>query len=511
MRRRVALAAALCLALTACGPEGAPEPSLTPSPSLAPSPTQSAPTPTVAPTAQGDFVLPLDAAGGWNPYVGSRSGNMSLLPLLCEGLYALDDRFTPQGVLAREATASEGGLTWTVRLRQGVTFSDGTALTGQTVVKAVNAARSGDSLYAGRLKQITQVSAAGEDTVVFTLKSPNTRFTALLDFPLALVKGASVYGTGPYVLNGEELTAREDWWQGKTLPVSTIRLCPASDADQLMADFDDGALTLVAGDPTGTDTVGNAGRHQEWEYPTSTMLYLGFQCGKGLCRDQELRRLISRAVDRSDLVNRALSGRASVAILPVPPTSPDYDRTLADSEGYDPIAVADGLEELGYKLGEDGTRRKGKTALALTLVVNSDNAGKGEMAQIIAQELERMGIKVTVRALAWKDYQKALSDGRFDLYLGECRLTGDLDLTGFFTSGSGLYYGSCGSAELKEALAQARATGVWKPFYTLWLQEAPMTTLCFRTSSMLTQWGRVADATPTQNDLFYQFSSWTIW
>lgn len=499
--RRMALALAVGLLLTACGPAE----------ETGPSPSASAPTPSTAPTpaARQDFALPLEADGGWDPYVGSRSSNMSLTPLLYEGLFALDNTFTHQPVLARDAAASEDGLTWTVRLRAGVTFSNGAALDGPTAARAVNLARGEKSLYANRLKQVAQVTGEG-DTLVFALKAPNTRFPALLDFPLALVEGEKVYGTGPYVLAGEKLTARSDWWQALELPVEEIPLRVVHNADQLVGDFDAGALSLVAADPTGPDALGYAGSHQTWEYPTTTMLYLGFQCGKGLCRDAELRRALSLALDRPELVNQAMGGHASVAALPVPPTSPDYDRTLAAELSYDLPAAQDALDALGYERGEDGVRRKGRTALALKLIVNSDNSSKAAAAQSIAAGLEELGAAVTVEILPWKDYQKALEAGQFDLYLGECRLTGDLDLTGFFTPRSGLYYGSCGSPALTEALAQARATGEWGEFYRLWAQEAPMATLCFKTASLLTQWGQVEGAKPTQNNLFYQFQDWKI-
>lgn len=499
--RSAALALALALALTACGPaeEVTPSPSA-PAPSASPSPARA---------ERRDFTLPLEPGGGWDPYVGSRSSNMSLTPLLYEGLYALDNTFTPQPVLAREATPSEDGLTWTVRLRAGVTFSDGTPLDASAAARAVNLARGEKSLYASRLKQVTQVTGEG-DALVFTLKAPNTRFPALLDFPLALVDGEEVYGTGPYVLTGESLTARSGWWRGLELPVEEILLKPVHSADQLVDDFDAGTLSLVAADPTGPDALGYAGSHQTWEYPTSTMLYLGFQCGKGPCRDREVRRALSLALPRAELVNQAMGGHASIAALPLPPTSPDYDQTQAAQLGHDPLAAQEILDTLGYERGEDDTRRKGRTELSLTLIVNSDNGCKAAAAQAIAAGLEEIGAAVTVEVLPWKDYQKALAAGQFDLYLGESRLTGDMDLTGFFTPGSGLSYGGCGSPELTQALAQARATGEWEEFFQLWGQEAPMAVLCFKTASLLTQWGQVAGARPTQNDLFYQFQDWKI-
>lgn len=496
--RAFALAAALALVLTGCGPEAA-EPSPTPAPE--PTPT-AAPIPTPAPQA---FTLPLDPQGGWDPYNGS--GNLNLMPLLYESLFELDGAFTWHPALAREATASEDGLSWTVKLQPGVTFSNGQSLDGAAVAAAVRAAKGEGSVYATRLAAVRDVTAPDAETVTFTLAAPNARFPALLDFPIALADKAGTWGTGAYTLQGDKLVARGDWWRGVEPPVDEIALMEIGNAEALVSAFNEGLLSLAAQDPTGLDPLGYSGNYQSWEYATSDLLYLGFQCAAGPCRAADFRRAVNLALDRQGLVDQALGGHAAASALPVPVGSALYDAAAAQALTGDLMAAAQALDGAGYPAGEDGARRGVR---ALRLVVNSDNAYKSQLAQAVADTLGQLGLSVNVQTLSWEDYKAALTRGDFDLYLAECRLTGDLDPSPFLTKGSGLYYGGFADGGLSQALANAKATGAWAAFYQAWAQQAPLAVICFKTEQLLTQWGQVTGAEPTQGNLFYRLENWTI-
>lgn len=497
----LALGLALAASLTAC--HKAAEPLPTPEPS---------PSPTVAPTqaVRHPFTLPLDPQGAWNPYLGSRSTNMTLAPLIYDSLYELDNTFAPQPALAQTAAVSEDGLTWRITLKSGVTFSNGEALTAARVRDALNAARDEKSLYHARFGGVGQITCEDDDTVVVQLSAPNHSFLALLDVPIALVNGEDVYGTGRYTVEGEWLLARENGWRETVDIPEKIQLMTISAADEMIAAFDGGTLGLVASDPTGADALGFSGSYQTWEYPTTTMLYLGFHRSSGVCQNPEIRAALSRAVDRGGLVNDVLGGHAAVACLPAPPSSNRYHATIARQLGYDPLAAAEDLDTMGYTLGEDGIRYIGKRPLALKLLVNSDNAFKERLGAAIAADLRAVGVEVTVTALPWEEYKKALEQGNFDLYLGETRLTGDLDLTPFFTAGSGLCYGGAPDKTLAAALASAKATGDWAEFYQGFADNAPFAPLCFKTGAVLTQWGRVSGLSPTQGNLFYGLENWSF-
>lgn len=500
MKRRVlALAGCVCLALGGCHYQQPAQSAPSPSPS-----------PSVAPAMEQAFALPVDPVGEWDPYGGGKSGNMTLLPLICESLYALDNAFAPRPVLAQSADASEDGLSWTVTLRGGVRFSDGESLSAEAVVRAVDAARGEKSAYAKRLAGVRKVSAQADGTVLFQLSAPNSGFLSLLDFPIAKVTEDGVLGTGPYVRREGRLVAAPNWWQGKSLPLAEIPLQEAGDADALVASFNAGVVSVAAADPTGADTLGYSGSCQSWEYPTSTMVYLGFRCNKGPCRSAEFRKAVAQALDRDSLTRQALSGHGVAAVLPAPTVSARYDKQAAAQLAYDAQAAGQALEEQGYKLSDDGVRYSGRDPLALTLAVSADNAALTALANAVRAGLGELGVQVNVRALPWEDYKKALSQGDFDLYLAQSRMTGDLDPGPYLTAGSGVCYGGFSSSELAQALQGARKSGDWSGFYAQWVQDVPLAPICFKSAGLLTRWGQVQGAAPTQGNLFAGFENWKI-
>jgi ABC-type transport system substrate-binding protein len=99
---------------------------------------------------------------------------------LFDGLYGLDQHLAPVPRLATgPATVSADGTLWTIRLRTGVMFHDGTELTADDVVRTYDIARSPNCRFARSLcagTAITAVDKVDDRTVAFTLRAPLVGF-----------------------------------------------------------------------------------------------------------------------------------------------------------------------------------------------------------------------------------------------------------------------------------------------------------------------------------------------
>lgn len=173
-RLRALLAVAVSIVVVACA--SAPEPSPRPSAAAtkAPSPSPSAPAPeTLTVALEGDLVGGLSNAADGVPTQRAAS-------FLYNGLYGYDERLRPIPVLARElATVSPDGLTWTLALRDGVVFHDGSPLTADDVVLTYELARSVNCRFDRPrcLSAVLETVAKVDDlTVAFTLRSPQASF-----------------------------------------------------------------------------------------------------------------------------------------------------------------------------------------------------------------------------------------------------------------------------------------------------------------------------------------------
>ena len=513
--RSAALCLCAALLLCSCQRPDPPQPTPTETPS---------PTPTAAPQPA-RFGLGCDPAASLHPIIGNSQVNQELTGLVYQGLYELDNTFTPQPVLAAGASVSEDALTWTFTLADGAVFSDGTPLAPWHVADSLNQART-SPLYAARLAGVTAV-AAGEGTVTVTLSEPNGNLPALLDIPIALEQGIGADGTMPpaplgtgyyqYERTGEGLCLRANPHHpsAAALPYTSIPLTPVSNAEARIAAFDSGEVSAVTTDFSSPYALGYSGGYEISDYPTTSLLYVGFQTADGVCRSPLVRQAFSRAFDRASLVEVLLSGHGDPAALPVSPLSGEYSQAHAARLEHDPDAAAQLLAEAGYILSEeDGLLYNRYTPVEVTLLVNSDNDTRQAVARQLADALGALGVTVTVNHLPWDDFTAALTAGEFDLYLGEVRLPGDFDPSAVLTGE--LNYGGFESEELALALAQWRAarddgraqaaSALWEQF----VQTAPIAALCFKRGSLLVRWGMASNLGPTRANPYHQMENWTV-
>ena len=514
MKRLSALLLALCLALclAGCG-EDAPEPTAAPEPTPTSAPT-AAPTPAPEPVP---FSLAYHPGSTLDP--GSSQVNRELIGLVWQGLYELDNDFRPRPVLAQASRVSGDGLTWTFSLAEGAFFSDGTPLAAEHVAASLNAART-SPVYAARLSAVTGVTAA-EGTVTVTLSAPNGNLPALLDVPVTLSaeEEPAPLGTGYYRV---ERDGEEDLRLGvnpfhfaASLPYAVIPLVPVTSADDRASAFNTGQVSAVVTDYTGSYALGYSAVCATADCPTTDLIYLGFQTASGPCRDARVRQAAARALDRETAAASLLAGHAMASALPVSPRSAEYSAAAAEQLAYDPDSAAALLDEAGYPLNEeDGLRYHRRDPLALTLLVNSDSETKQAAAGLLAEELGKLGVTVTVNTLPWAEYRSALSAGEFDLYLGETILTGDFDLSALLTGE--LNYGGYDASALSGLLSArqaargeartAAAAALWEAF----VSEVPIAPLCFKNRSLLVQWGMASNLQPTRADPFYHIEEWAV-
>ncbi|MDP3966947.1 MAG: ABC transporter substrate-binding protein [Nocardioides sp.] len=137
------------------------------------------------------------------------------------------DSFEPQ---MAESLESDDDTTWTLTLREDVTFTDGTPLDAETVVASINRYTENYAYQSlTLLANLADMSATDERTVTFTLRSPWTTFPNILAGGTGMIVAPAAYadpesfepiGAGPFTFGnyapGEELTleANPDYWDG---------------------------------------------------------------------------------------------------------------------------------------------------------------------------------------------------------------------------------------------------------------------------------------------------------
>lgn len=545
------IALSLLLSLTACGGQG--DSSQGSASNAAPAASDQS---SGGVSAAQSFSLGYYKGEGLHPYTCSNTTNQNLMGLIYEPLFAIDQTFATEPCLAKSCTiqvtsasgseeekdtegdASETGTegdetdqkdaskeekkkeqprskiagktTCTIQLRDDVTFSDGTSLSAEDVVYSLEQAKGKGSIYRERLSDVTSITASGSTTVVIEINAADAAFDSLLDIPIISRSGGSnPIGTGPYVLNTKKgkavsMTRNTNWWQEGTLPADTITLYAADDSDMMIFGFGSGSISMVNTDLTGTNALSYTGDYNVVDYPTTSMLYVGCNTHSGPCQNQSFRQALYYVFDRDTLATKMLSGHAEPTVLPVSPKSKLYDEKLAETYAWS--------EETAKKKLADGHYYN----QTLKLIVNKESAFKTAFAEEMKKELEAIGIKVQVEALAWDEFADALDERSFDLYLGEVKLKSNFDLTAVIGSNGNLNYGGYQDKDLEKLLTKfqtadkASRAAAAKNLYKAVADAAATIPLCFKNHSVLTHWSANASIAPTQQNLFYHIAEWDL-
>lgn len=361
-------------------------------------------------------ILDGDTLGQYNPILGhGRNGDSHLY----QGLYRVETGvFDRQPVLIPKlasgpAVASEHNRVWTVPLRSGVRFSDGSTFGPEDVVATFRALRDPRSASSeiSAWDDIEKVEAE-KNAVKFTLKVPLAEFDRRLlnsiapseafnfdhlgkaeDSPL----NSKPVGTGPYALSELRpdqaiLTARSDYW-GPAPQIKKIVIRFTADenarAQQLRAGEGDG--TLLAADLAETFKPPQfavvSARSADWRAIT-------LPAGDPVAGDDAVRLAVNYGVNREAMVKYVLKGHgvANSTFL-APFYGEAYDK--AEEFTYDPEKAKKILDDAGWKVGPDGIRaRNGQRASFEAIYFPNRDRTRRDLTLAAVSDLKKIGIEL---------------------------------------------------------------------------------------------------------------------
>ncbi len=438
---------------------------------------------------------------GLNPYIVAGYTNRTLLPLLYQGLFSVDREYRVHPILCKRYTVSKDMKTY-VFYPEEATFSDGSALTAEDVAASLEAARI-SPVYSGRLHAVSEITVTEDSGVSVKMTIPYADLPLLLDIPI--LKANSVeedlpLGTGPYAvsesMDGLGLLRRNDWWcESSDLQVSAsfIPLTEVSSNTQIRDAFEFSGVGLVTTDPGSYDYVDYRGDHEVWEAENGIFLYLACNEKSNIFSIPALRQALTHAIDRNALVEDCYQGFAAAASLPASPSSPYYNKVLADKYAFAPDLFQQAVDS--SVLTDD----------RITLLVNKADTTRVRAARQIAKMLETYGLKVDLVEKGGEEYLAYLMRDWYDLYLGQTILSPNMDLSAFYSSTGSLNYGGLSDAAILARCQDSMANiGNYYTLHKAVMEDGFLCPVLFRSYAIYGNRGLLSQITPARdNALFY--------
>ena len=383
-------------------------------------------------TRAGEVVVAMDPnsepAAGFDPAYGWGAGEHVHEPLIQSTLTVTNPDLTIGYDLATDYSVSEDGLTWTVTIRDDVSFTDGERLTAEDVAFTYNTVKDASSV--SDFTMLDYAETEDDRTVVFHMNRP----FSIWPYTMAVTGivpehaydsatyGASPVGSGRYVLKqwdrGQQviLEANPDYYGGEPLMKKVTILFMEEDAAFLAAQA--GQVDLAYTSATYSDqqiegyalasyaTVDNRGFNLP-AVPEQTDAQ-GRTVGNDLTADVRVRRAINMGIDRQEMIDHVLNGYGSPAYS-VCDQMPWYSE--ASEVEYDPEGAAALLDEAGWKTGDGGVREKDGVKAELNLLYSAGDSVRQALAADFADQLGDLGISCTLEGVGWDTaYDRALSD-----------------------------------------------------------------------------------------------------
>ncbi len=423
---------------------------------------------------------------GFNPFTCESTVNRTLFTFLYDSLFIVTGDFEAEPALCASFSVSEDQMTYRFNLVSGVRFSDGTPLSADDAVASIQAGMQ-SKFYSGRLSHITSIQALDAGTLEITLDTPFENLPLVLDIPI--VKADTIdqdipLGTGPYWVSGSTLCRNETGQPTAPLiDVDVIRMIAATSANQIRDAFEFGQTNLVCTDPNAAGSTGYHCNYDVWDCSTTIMQYIGFNQLDGPFASQTLRAGVTHGIDRTALINQALSDYALAASLPCSPRSAFYDGAMANDYAYLPSAFQAAVRDSGaFNTPEDPA----------DFLVCSAEASRVSAAQAIAEQLEAQGFYVSVRSLDYDGYREALESGEFDLYYGEVKLPANFDLSCFYAADAPLAYGGIADNEIAQLCLDAlKNSGAYQDLFAAVMQDAAICPVLFKNYAVYMDRGAV--------------------
>lgn len=469
---------------------------------------------TTAPVVEKNITLGYYKEKSLNPFITDSPTNRNIASLVFDSLYVLDKTYKPVPLIAQGSELKDTSLT--VKIKEGLTFSNGSAVTPYDVAYSFNTAKQ-SAFYSARLQNVVSAVPTA-DSVIFTLSAADIFAESVLTFPVVLSSTGNndmPIGSGRYEVgyddNGKFLKANHDNSRGESLSTERILLRDISSEESELYLLQSGDLSYHFNDLSDGDyTKISANTIQ---LSLNNMVFIGLNSTSEAMADPYVKNAVVSAVNTKTIADSVFSSMCRHSSLPF---NPDwYNMNTLSFDCAEPsITKAQEHLENGnyiYAYADNKYRSKDFEFLRLRIAVNKESTQKVQCAQYIHDTLESIGIDVELNALTFEDYLTTLREGNFDLYIGEVILPASMDLSAFFSENGSLSYGIDSNSTVAASYRAFRAgTTDISTFAKVFDTDKPFIPICFRDAVAYFSREFTFSGDITEYEPFMNVSSWKI-
>ena len=376
-----------------------------------------------------------------NPHL--YAGEMYAQSILYDTLVSItEDGY--EGCLAESWTISEDGKIYTFKIRDGVTFSDGTVCDANAILANFNAIIENKERHTWLEMMNLLVGVSAPDDHTFVIELSEAYYPMLTELgcirPFAMISpncmidgstkdGVSGYiGTGPYVLTDFEtdqyaiFERNENYWGEKPeIERITVKVIPDNQT-RIMA-LESGEIDLIFGknmlDAAAISQYVDSDKFEVALSDPPSTRHIVLNTTNDILSDMAVRQALQHATNRTAISEGIFYGLEQPADTLYAATVPYCDVELTPYE-YSAEIASNMLDEAGWIMGGSGIREKDGEKLELDLLYNSDSVTEKTISEYLQSEYQKLGISLNIHGEEEQSYRDNMKAGNFDMVFNIC-------------------------------------------------------------------------------------------
>ena len=384
------------------------------------------------------------------------------------GLYTYNAEGQLSPNYATDYTVSADGMTYVFNMRDGLKWSDGSALTAKDFEyswkRAASTATAADYSYmfsgiAGYPDDLKVASSEDGKTLTVTLASPCAYMLDLMAFPTffavqqACVEGAADNATNPgawaleagFVTSGPFMldswshnqsmvyVKNPNYWDAANVKIERLEFMLSDDDTAIFSAYQNGDLDFI--DTVPTDQIASLKSNPEFHIIDQLGTY--YVCfnvksplfdGKTIEQANDMRKAFSKLIDRQYIIDTVGQCEQKIATSFVPAGMLDGNGGVFEDPANWTFPIAEGgyfgtdvdvegaielLKSAGYEFDANGML-SANTPITIEYLTNN-TSGHIAIAECIQQDFSAIGITMTIKSIDWAVFLNERKAGNYDI------------------------------------------------------------------------------------------------
>lgn len=466
-----------------------------------------------------------------NPLISNNKEVLNIDKLIFEPLINITEDYKIEMCLATECSKISD-TSYVVKIDNNKKWQDGSSFIAKDVQFTIDRLKEGKSVYSYNVEKVNSVEILDSNTIRINLVEPVSFFEYNLTFPILpnnYYIGEDFYtstktpiGTGMYKISSIDATnitleKNQKWWnkENANSKIETINIKIFSEVGEVYNSFKLGNIDIFTTSNYNLENyIGTIG-YIKTEYKGRNFDYIAFNCENNILKNVSVRKAIGYAIDKTNITSTVYNNNCYTSDFPLDFGSYLYTNNSLSS-GYNSEQAKKVLQDDGWEYKNNKWQKIENyrtNTINLTLTVNKDDLNRLAVAENIKNQLEQIGMKITLNKVNTKQYNNILKNKNYQIILTGVYNSYSPDIETFFGINNLQNYNNDEINNILNDVKNIKDENLLKEKYNkiieIYNSELPFLSLYRNKATVVRSQNLAGEITPNNYFSYYNLNTWS--